>query len=267
MIPKADSSENPKSEYRNSKQYQNHNAQNSKQTRAASESAMAVAESFQPPESKAVFQMIMNWGKVERHGRKGDDRKEDPTLIFFPDETEEAGFENEPAKSRRHIESLLQQIEEQKDQLHRKAADLREANSALKILLQRRRTERTETETHILLNLKQIVEPYLDKLKNTPLSDTQKCYLDLIEVAINNVTSPLIGSLRTAELNLTPAELQVANLVKFGRSTKEIAETSNLSLRTVESHKRNIRRKLGITNRKTTLRSFLLRHGEHTCFH
>ena len=163
-------------------------------------------------------------------------------------------------------EKILREIQSRSaSRLHRKSDDLREANCALKILLQRRTVERTETEEDILLNFKQIVEPYLDKLKNTPLTDTQKCYLALIEEAINNVTSPLMGSLRTTELNLTPAEMQVANLVKFGRSTKEISETSNLSLRTVESHKRNIRKKLGITNRNTALRSFLLRKDEHTC--
>ena len=231
------------------------------------ESVPAMAKNSLRLQSKTPFQMIMNWDEAGYHGRNGDGHMEDSTLTCFPHETEETGFEDASKTSRQHIESLLRQIQEQRKQLHRKADDLREANCALKILLQRRTVERTETEEDILLNFKHTVEPYLDKLKNTPLTDTQECYLALIEEAINNVTSPLIGSLRSTELTLTPAELQVANLVKFGRSTKEIAETSNLSLRTVESHKRNIRKKLGITDRKMALRTFLMRNGGNQYSH
>jgi DNA-binding CsgD family transcriptional regulator len=52
--------------------------------------------------------------------------------------------------------------------------------------------------------------------------------------------------------------MQVANLVKHGKTTKEIAEYLNLSSKTIDSHRKNIRRKMGIRSKKSNLRSYLL---------
>ncbi len=58
-------------------------------------------------------------------------------------------------------------------------------------------------------------------------------------------------------LNLTPAEIQIANLIKLGKVNKEIAEIKNLSSRTIEFHRNNIRKKIGIKNKKVNLRTYL----------
>jgi DNA-binding CsgD family transcriptional regulator len=51
--------------------------------------------------------------------------------------------------------------------------------------------------------------------------------------------------------------MRIAQMIRAGRSTRAIAESLNLSARTVESHRLNIREKLGIKNRKANLRSVL----------
>jgi DNA-binding CsgD family transcriptional regulator len=59
-------------------------------------------------------------------------------------------------------------------------------------------------------------------------------------------------------LKLTPTEIRVANLVKEGKTTKDIAEIMNLAKKTIDSYRENIRRKLGLKNKKTNLRTHLL---------
>ncbi len=56
---------------------------------------------------------------------------------------------------------------------------------------------------------------------------------------------------------LTPMEIQVADLVKQGFGNKQIADVLNLSRRTVEVHRYNIRKKLQLDKTHTNLKTFL----------
>jgi DNA-binding CsgD family transcriptional regulator len=64
--------------------------------------------------------------------------------------------------------------------------------------------------------------------------------------------------LSSGNLTLTPTEIQVANLIKQGKRSKEIAELMHSSPKAVAFHRGNIRKKLGLQNKKTNLRSYLL---------
>jgi DNA-binding CsgD family transcriptional regulator len=57
---------------------------------------------------------------------------------------------------------------------------------------------------------------------------------------------------------LPPKEIQIADLMKKGKTTKEISQILNLSPRTIDIHRHNIRRKLSIDNKKINLQSYLL---------
>jgi len=106
--------------------------------------------------------------------------------------------------------------------------------------------------------VRELVLPNLDKLKKTKLDERQTAYVEILESNLNDITSPLIRRLSFKYLNLTPKEIQVANLVKQGRTTKEIAELLNLAKKTIDFHRENIRKKLEINNKKANLRSHLL---------
>jgi PAS domain S-box-containing protein len=156
---------------------------------------------------------------------------------------------------RRKTEETLKTSEEE---LTKKTDKLEEVNTALKVLLKRRQKDKIELEEKLLLNVRELVEPYLGKLVDSGLNELQETYASIMKSNLKDVISPFIYKMSSKYLSLTPAEIQVAHLIKQGRSTKEIAKLLNLSARTVKFHRENIRKKIGIKNAKANLRTHLL---------
>ncbi len=147
-----------------------------------------------------------------------------------------------------------------KKQLEAKTLNLEEANAALRVLLKHRDEDRIDLEERVSANMKELVLPYLEKLKASRLNDVQENHLEILETNLNDILSPFLRNLSSKYPNLTPREIQIIHFIKEGRTTKEISERLNASARTVDFHRNNIRHKLGIKNRKANLRSFLMSH-------
>ena len=82
--------------------------------------------------------------------------------------------------------------------------------------------------------------------------------MDIVETHLNDIISPFLQRMSALNIMLTPQEIQVASLVKDGKSSKEIAEVLNVAETTVHFHRKNLRDKLGLKNRRANLRAFLL---------
>jgi PAS domain S-box-containing protein len=149
-------------------------------------------------------------------------------------------------------------VKERELELEMQTANLEEANAALKVLLKRRDEDKKELEEKVLFNMGELVEPYLTKLKNSEMNARQKAFLDILESNLNDIISPFSRNLYFSYLNLTPSEMKIAGLIRQGKTTKEIASLLSLSSRTVETHRKNIRKKLGLREKKANLRTKLL---------
>jgi DNA-binding CsgD family transcriptional regulator len=150
------------------------------------------------------------------------------------------------------------QVKEQTKQLELKIKSLEELNRGLEVLLQKREKDKIEIEDSILANVKMLITPYLEKIKKTKLDEQQKVFIDIIESNINEIVSPFSRKMSIKELNLTPMEIQIANLIIQGASSKKIGKIIGISSRTVDTHRKNIRKKIGLDQKRANLRSFLL---------
>jgi DNA-binding CsgD family transcriptional regulator len=142
--------------------------------------------------------------------------------------------------------------------LNAQARSLEEVNTALKVLLKQREEDKGDLEEKVLSNVKELVLPYVAMLNNTRLNTRQAGYVSIIESSLDDIVSPFLGKLSSKYLGLTPREIQIADLIKHGKTSKEIAELLNVSTRAVEFHRENLRGKLGLKNRSANLRSHLL---------
>ena len=149
-------------------------------------------------------------------------------------------------------------LKKSQEELFEQKQSLEEANIALKVLLRQREQDRLELEKKVLANVKDLVLPYVAKLKNSRLKPKDKTLVEIVETHLNDVISPLLQHFANAKILLTPQEIQVAGLVKDGKTSKEIAEILNVSETTVNFHRKNLRVKFGLTNQRTNLRSYLL---------
>lgn len=170
------------------------------------------------------------------------------------DITERKQLEAALTKVNEELEGL---VDQRTGELKAKTRRLEEFNAALKVLLKQREEDRRELEESILHNVKSLITPYLEKLRKSRLSEDQMTYLTILESHIEELTSPFTKRLSQKYLGLTSLEIQAANLIKEGKTTKEIAETLCVSENTVSSHRFHIRTKLGLRNKKINLRSYL----------
>lgn len=156
---------------------------------------------------------------------------------------------------RRQAEKALKKREME---LEVKSRNLEELNTALKVLLKQRETDKDELEERTMTNVKHLVLPYIEKLKKSNLETKDTAYISIVESNLKDIISPFSHKLSSKYMTFTPKELQVANLIKEGKTTKDIAELLNASPGTIDFHRNNIRKKLNLKNRRANLRSYLL---------
>ncbi len=148
-------------------------------------------------------------------------------------------------------------LQEKEQKLERQSQHLEEVNTALKILLEHREEEKKKSEENILSNVQKLIFPYIEKLENSRLDDRNKTYVDIIRSNLKELISPFGNTLSSKYAILTSTEIQVADLTKHGRTSKEIASLLNVSPKAISFHRGNIRKKLGLVNKKINLRSHL----------
>ena len=166
-------------------------------------------------------------------------------------------LEREVREKSHNLIDLHETLQEHQREMQERESSLRDVTGTVRTLLNQQRQEKRDFETVILENVRQSIQPFIQKLKATRLSPTQKNYLEALEKNLENIISPFIKAISSRYLNLTPTELQVADLIRQGRRTKDIAAILNLSPNTVMTHRYHLRDKLGLKNKSVSLTTYL----------
>ena len=174
------------------------------------------------------------------------------TIGIGRDITDRKRAEDELAKYREGLEQL---VAERTQGLEDKTKALEELNISLKVLLRHREEDKKELEDRFVMNIKKLIMPFAEKIKRTRLDEEQLAYMSIIEKHLNDITSSLTK--RMHQFNFTPREVEVASLLNEGKTTKEIAKIIGVATSSINSHRNQIRKKLGISKKRVNLRSHL----------
>jgi PAS domain S-box-containing protein len=142
-------------------------------------------------------------------------------------------------------------------ELKQHTGKLSELNAALKVLLKQREDDKNDVEEKVTSNVKELLLPYIEEIKNRKIDPKSKIFLSIIETNLQNIISPFTQRLSSKYLGLTPREVQVADLIRQGKNTKEIARFMGISASAISLHRYHIREKLGLIDQKTNLQTHL----------
>jgi PAS domain S-box-containing protein len=142
------------------------------------------------------------------------------------------------------------------EELQKEQSRLTEMNIALREVLRQIEGERRETKLQIQTNVNRLVLPILSRLKAS-CGPENVMHLEFLQESLEKVTSPFLRALETKIPKLTPREIQICNMIKEGRGSKEIATALDISDLTVNKFRQQIRKKLRIVNKKVNLASYL----------
>jgi len=131
---------------------------------------------------------------------------------------------------------------------------LEQKNIDLKDILAQVEAEKKRVQGQVLSNVETVLLPLMDKLK---LRDGSEKYVSILKEGLNDLVSPFGRKISDKKYRLTSREIEVCNMIKNGLTGKEISDLLGLSFQTVEMHRKNIRRKLGISNKNVNMETFL----------
>ena len=153
---------------------------------------------------------------------------------------------------------IQEELSRKEQELRQKSEKLVETNVALRVLLEHRDRDLLELEQRITANIRELVLPYVEKLKKIRLEPREQVLVDIVESNLQDIVTPFLHRLSSLHLLLTPQEVEVAALVRQGKTSQEIADALGVSVSTASFHRKNLRRKLGLHDRSKNLRTYLL---------
>ena len=226
--------------------------------------------------NKPGLELLANWGvkigekapkkwqrlikeklKSAKPGSQEEEEEEevkDKIFLFVIAPAVEAGYVNLYGRNITERKKAEEALKKSKEELREDKIALEQKNLALKELIEHMERTKNKTKEDIAINIDESVMPILKKLRLKGLSPK---YVDLLCHHLNELTSSFGRMITQKSPRLSSREIEISNLIKGGLRSKEISELLNISYQTIDKHRRNIRKKLGISKKRANLTSFL----------
>lgn len=143
-----------------------------------------------------------------------------------------------------------------KNQLDKERKELRDANTALRMVLSQIEEEKKDWSNSMLANVNKIIMPMLRDLENQ-IPAHLRWHIALLKQQLDDLTSPFVNRLSKTYATLTPAEIEICNMIRDGLATKEIARFRSVSPATIAKQRERIRKKLQVSGTATNLGTHL----------
>lgn len=141
-------------------------------------------------------------------------------------------------------------------ELEKVSQELLQTNRAMSILARNIDKKKNEVEQKTAHTVLTKIIPIINDLKKEKGIQKYLAEIEVLNAYIKGL-APESDLHNKIVINLSASEMRIAALIKNGMSSKAIADMQNISLETVKTHRKKIRRKLDIRNSKTNLTSYL----------
>ncbi len=161
---------------------------------------------------------------------------------------------------RRFWTVIVRDISRQKaleEKLRLEKTQSEEMNVTLRNVLKSIDGERRQFEQKIARKIRSDLLPALEKVRREAAAGVRSSYLDLVREQLIGLTKGFETEFDAGLLKLSRTEIAICRFIQAGCTTKEICEALNLAFETVQTHRKNIRRKLGLKGRNINLHAFL----------
>lgn len=145
---------------------------------------------------------------------------------------------------------LVAEIEEKKSKIN-------DMTVTLRTVIQTVYEEKGEILNSIADEVRSSILPTLEKMATEESAETRESFRDVIKEKLFALIDDTDTVMDDRILRLTATELSVAQHIKAGRSTGEIADLMHSSLETIQSHRKNIRKKYDLVGKNISLHVFL----------
>ena len=154
------------------------------------------------------------------------------------------------------VQRSEKELSQRKLSLEKVNKELLETNQAVSVLARNIDKKKEELEKKILNMCNSKLMPILKRLQKDVYCQKRQADLELIINYLNEITkdSPLYRDINS---HLTDQEMRVAIMIKNGLTSQQIGDLLCISLHTVKTHRKNIRKKLNIDNKSLNLVSYL----------